>query len=346
MLSSRRLVQLCALWCCFSGAPARGETLFHDTFETSPFAPRTPRWCERYHHGHWDGSVVRLKASSTDASECAAGEGPLASLSCAEDGCGPCGCCTGSPCSKIGEPQGNAVIQTTADVPGSRRSTTATFAIERQLPVGGTHLGLYAALHPHCHTTVQAILVPDRPGVFHLNVAAFNQFIGGDSAIYRSCLENPLAAISPPLASEIALGEGHTYRWTLEAHLDPAQHVVASTSIEDASGLRLGSGSHTFTEATAGDWFGVAGRGARYAFGAQLSTAASPSGGSPAVLLLDFAASASNARPPAVEQRRERPEGAPGRVQCAPLSRSRVARTGRPGPAPCRARCRSRARPR
>jgi hypothetical protein len=260
---------------------------FDDTFTTTPFDAAAPRWCERYHHGHYVGGAVRFSRSSASGPECRAG-GEGTSLSCREEGCDPCACCAGSPCSKVGDPQGNAVIQTAGDHLGVRRSVTAKFQIERQLPVGGAHIGIYVALHPHCHTTVEGLLVPDRPGVYHLNLAASNQYIGGAPGKYRECRENSFAAISQPLASEIALGAGEVYTWRLDARLDAESYVVASSVVQGASGATLASGEYRFTDARADSWFGRAGKGARYAFGAQLAQAASPSGGEPSLLLLEF----------------------------------------------------------
>jgi hypothetical protein len=174
------------------------------------------------------------------------------------------------------------------DDPGTRRTVTARFRIERQLPLADSHLAVYAALHPHCHTTAQAILVPDRPGVYHLNVAAFNAFIGGDRERYRVCLGNPMNEISAPLATDIVLGEGASYAWTLATELDARGHIVATSTVAAEDGTILGVGHHVFTSTVATSWFGVAGAAARYGFGAQFGTGPSPSGGEPALLLLGF----------------------------------------------------------
>ena len=247
-------------------APARSEV--HETFTTTPFGPTAPRWCERYHHAHWVGGAVRLTRSRPEASECGVA-GDRAARSCREPGCDACGT-AGSPCAKVGDPLGNAVIETVRDDPGIRRTVTARFAIERPLPLAESHLAVYAALHPHCHTTVQAILVPDRPGAYHLNVAAFNQFIGGDRRRYRVCLDHPMHEISPPLARDVVLAEGRPYVWTLTTELDRTGRLVASSTVVDDAGARLASGRYTFTAGDVRGWFGVAGAAARYGFGAQL----------------------------------------------------------------------------
>ena len=264
---------------------------FRDRFAVSPFEASKPRWCERYHHAHWTAGAIHFRPSGRAAAECTASDGPLSSLSCNDPGCDPCSAKSGSRCSKIGDPRGNAILQTARDAPGQRRSIRATFVIERQLPIGGSHLGLYVAIHPRCHTTLQAILVPDRPGVYHLNVAAFNQPIGDGGELDPSCREHPLEAISPPLADEIALHEGQRYVWTMDGSLDASGHLVASSRIADAGGKVLATGHHVFTEAPAAAWFGVPQRAARYAFGAQFSAAPSPSGGVPSLLLVDVMAS-------------------------------------------------------
>jgi hypothetical protein len=266
-----------------AGMPSATRARVNDRFVTTPFDATAPRWCERYHHGHWmSEGGIRFERSGAAASECEAG-GPGTSLSCHEPGCDPCGH-VGSPCAKIGDPLGNAVVQTATDDPGVRRSVTARFRIERQLPIGESHLALYAALHPHCHTTAQAILVPDRPGVFHLNVAAFNEFIGGDRRRQRVCLTEPMHEISPPLAVDLRLDEGVRYAWTLTAELDARGHLVAVSTVADQRGNVLGSGRYTFVSAPAVSWFGALGAAARYGFGAQLGAGA----GDPAVMLLEF----------------------------------------------------------
>ena len=186
----------------------------------------------------------------------------------------------------MGDPLGNAVIQTTADHPGNHRVVTARFRIDRQLPAGESHLALYAALHPHCHTTAQAILVPDRPGVFHLNVAAFNQFIGGDAAVYPECTSDPLATISPLLARDVPLAEGREYRWTLAARLDASGTLVMASKVIAGDGAILASGRYTIAPEGIARWFGVAGKAARFGFGAQFSRQPSPSGGEPVLSLL------------------------------------------------------------
>ncbi len=283
-------VAFCFLAALGVGTRSGADEYFHESFSSSPFDPAAPRWCERYHHGHFADGAVRFHRSAASPDECASGRAERSSLSCATAGCEPCGSGVGSPCAKVGDPWGNAVIMTTADHVGTRRSVAARFEIERQLPVGEAHLGLYAALHPHCHMTVQAMLVPDRPAVYHLNLAAINEEIGGDAEVYRECRRNVVHAISPPLAAGIKLDEGEVYFWTLRVHLDSRQDIVASTSIGDIGGRVLASSRHVFTGApAAAAWLGVAGQAARYAFGAQLSLAPSPSGGEPSVLLLDFA---------------------------------------------------------
>jgi hypothetical protein len=274
---------LAAILFCRPG-DASGASVRRDAFATSPFEAASPRWCERYHHAHYTDGVVRFTRSSDAPPECSRGEATREAHSCTEIGCGACAR-DGSPCAKIGDPNGNAILETARDEPGSKRSIIAEFEVERQLPVGGTHIGIYVALHAHCHTTVQGLLVPDRPGVYHLNLAAFNQYIGGDEDAYRRCREKPLAEISPPLAEEIEIPEGRRTTWTLQARLDAAGHVIASSAVRDSGGVLLGAGRHTFAQAVATSWFGVAGGASRYAFGAQLGTGPSPSGGEPAVLL-------------------------------------------------------------
>jgi hypothetical protein len=262
-------------------AVARADV--HEAFLTTPFDRALPRWCERYHHGHWIGASLRLTRSRRVVSECAAG-GRQTSLSCTDPGCDSCAKRARSPCAKVGDRRGNAVVQTARDHPGRRRAVTALFRIERQLGLGDSHLALYAALHPHCHTTAQAILVPDRPGRYHLNVAAFNQFIGGNRRRYRICLTDPMNEISPPLASEIRLDEDVPYEWTLWAELDANGRIVATSTVTDEAGNVLGTGHHGFRSATATSWFGVAEAAARYGFGAQFGSAP----GRPAVRLLRF----------------------------------------------------------
>jgi hypothetical protein len=274
--------------------PARAAlSTLEDDFATSPFDPRHPRWCERYHHGHWEEGVVRLFPSGP--SECEVG--PVrAYRSCEEKGCSACDAAGGSPCAKAGDPRGNAVIQTVSDQLGTERVATAIFTIERALPVGGSHLGLYVAFHPHCHGTVQSILVPDGPGVYHLNVAMFNEYIGGDRAAYRSCLRDPVASISPPLAESIELAEGRRYRWTLRASLESAARIVTSSELWDDTGTSLAHAGYVLTGPGLGAWFGAAGGASRFAFGAQFSRTPSPSGGSPALRLLEFRAAAAAVR--------------------------------------------------
>lgn len=274
-------IALGALVAAATGAVARADV--HETFVTTPFDPATPRWCERYHHGHWVARSIRLTRSRPVRSECAAG-GKRTRLSCAEPGCDGCGYGTESPCAKVGDPRGNAVVQTVRDHTGLRRSVAARFRIEGQLPLAGSHLALYVALHPHCHTTAQAILVPDRPGTYHLNVAAFNQFIGGDRGRYRGCLADPMSEISAPIASDIRLDVGVSYEWVLWAELDASGHIVATSAVSDEDGTVLGTGHYTFRSAEATSWFGVAGAAARYGFGAQFGSAP----GAPAVRLLRF----------------------------------------------------------
>lgn len=274
-------IALGAVVAAATGAIAGADV--HETFVTTPFDPAAPRWCERYHHGHWGSRSIRLTPSRPATSECEAG-GKRRRLSCTEPGCDACGRRAKSPCAKVGDPRGNAVVQTVDDHPGSRRAVAARFRIERQLPLADSHLAMYVALHPHCHTTAQALLVPDRPGTYHLNVAAFNQFIGGDRALYRACLADPMSEMSAPLATDIQLDVGASYEWTLWAELDANGHIVATSAVSDANGTVLGTGHYTFGTATATSWFGVAGAAARFGFGAQLGGAP----GAPAVRLLRF----------------------------------------------------------
>ena len=36
-----------------------GSAIFEDDFNTNPYSNTSPRWCERLHHWHWDGSSMR-----------------------------------------------------------------------------------------------------------------------------------------------------------------------------------------------------------------------------------------------------------------------------------------------
>jgi len=268
-----------------------GADHLRERFATTPFAADAPRWCERYHHAHFDAGSIRLTRSDTaSADECALGEEAGRALSCTSPGCDPCGCAPPcSPCAKAADVNGNAVLMTTSDAPGARRVAVATFVIERAMPAG-SHIGLYVALHPHCHTTVQGLLVADGAGEFHLNVAALNEYIGGDSTLYAACREDPFSAISPPLAERIVLREGARYRWRLAARLEPNGHVRVSSTVRPVGGGSVRAGRYVFSPANAARWFGAAGGAARYAFGAQFSRAPSPSGGDPVLRLLEFAA--------------------------------------------------------
>jgi hypothetical protein len=241
-----------------------------DDFATTPFAPGAPRWCERYHHAHFTGGAVRFLPSMSAASECDAGLGARAALSCADDGCAPCSANGPSPCAKIGDRLGNAVLMTAADRVGARRRIAVRFRIERPLLAPETHLALYAALHPHCHTTSQAILVPDGDDRFHLNLAVFNQFIGGDEERYFACRRHPHAEVSPPLADGIVVRTGAEYRWVLRSELDERGGLVLETSISDARGRLLAAGRRHFADAQAWEWFGRARAAARFGFGGQL----------------------------------------------------------------------------
>lgn len=262
-----------------------------ERFATSPFAASAPRWCERYHHAHFAAPGVRFTRSGpASAAECDAGVAAGRALSCAMAGCDACDCTPPcSPCAKAGDPNGNAVLMTTSDAPGTRRVAIATFTIEGRMPAG-SHVGLYVALHPHCHTTVQGLLVADAPGRFHLNVAAIDQAIGGKPSLSAGCGVEPFGDVSPPLATDIALREGERYRWRLAASLDGDGRITVATRVSPARGGRSSGGRYRFTPPRAARWFGAAGGASRYGFGAQFTRAASPSGGEPALRLLEFVA--------------------------------------------------------
>lgn len=268
-----------------------GAVSLRDTFATTPYAPSHPRWCERYHHGHWTGHAIRFTASKSDHAECRLGTDDGSGLGCREAGCDPCDCCRGSPCSKIGDPLGNAVIMTTADFPGTRRTIRARFRIERQLPVGDAHLALYAALHPHCHTTIQAILVPDAPGVFHLNLAAFNAFIGGDRETYGTCTTDRLEHVSTPRGGDFTLDENVDYVWTL-ATVGTGDAVAMRSKVATATGRVVASGRDEILADGIAHWHGTTDGAARFAFGAQFSRAPSPSGGAATLVLVEIGADA------------------------------------------------------
>jgi hypothetical protein len=272
------------------------EARVREDFATTPFDPAAARWCERYHHAHFRDGAIRFEPSTPDASQCDAGRREHTALSCEEAGCGPCSSDGPSPCSKLGDRRGNAVLLTAVDQVGTRRSVTAWFRIERPLVAPETHLGLYAALHPHCHTTTQAILVPDGGDRFHLNLAVFNQFIGGDEERHAVCRRHPHAEITSPLDAEIVLRPGVDYRWVLRTELDARGGIVAETTVTDARGFLLGAGRRGFPEARAEGWFGRPGEAARFAFGGQLGD---PGGAASvaSVILLRVDARASPDRP-------------------------------------------------
>jgi hypothetical protein len=260
-----------------------------ETFAESPFAGSKPSWCERYHHAHWVGGAIRFTRSARLFHECTPqGDGDSA-RSCDEAGCSPCGCCAGSPCAKVGDANGNAILMTARDEVGPRRSITVRFALEHRLQLVSSHLGLYAALHPHCHTTVQALLVPDGPDAYHLNLAVLNQYIGGDRARYRACVEHPFAEISPALVGDIRLKEAESYRWTLA--VEPAGGDIAVTSlVETAAGTRLAQAEYRFTVPGVWSWLGIADGASRYAFGVQFGPLPNTGAGAdpePSVVLFD-----------------------------------------------------------
>lgn len=283
----RRLVRLSIVVGALA-ASALDSPATVETFAESPFAGSRPSWCERYHHAHWVGGAIRFTRSAPLFHECTL-EGDEKSRSCDEAGCSPCGCCAGSPCAKVGDPHGNAVLMTARDEVGPRRSISARFAVEQRLQPVSSHLGLYAALHPHCHTTVQALLVPDGPATYHLNLAVLNEYIGGDRARYRACLEHPFSEISPALVGDIRLNAAEAYRWTLA--VEPAGDEIAVTSsVETADGNLLAQAEYRFTVPGVRAWLGVAGGAARYGFGVQFGPLASTGTGAspePSVVLFD-----------------------------------------------------------
>jgi len=173
MCSTRRLVALFVFILIAHRLASVWAGTFSDSFPTNPFAAPA-RWCERYHHVHWDS--INLLVSGNNQFSCS---GYGSGLSCTTT-TPPCTTCTEawqdppSVCSAA-PGYGNFLI-TTANYTGLTRSAQTVFAIQRHLlPTLNEHVTTYAVAHPNCHAGFQAFVFPQSGGGYKLQVASTNE---------------------------------------------------------------------------------------------------------------------------------------------------------------------------
>jgi hypothetical protein len=141
---------------------------FFDDFSTNPFVSGGARWCERWHHMHWDS--INLLMSGVDGTSCAG-------FSC-------CSCCgvTGCNCSQTNI--GGFFLITMTNYSGATRSAKTEFAIQTPLTSSlNEHVALYSVTHPNCHAGAQAFVFREPEGDYALNIAHIDE---GDG-IHSEC---------------------------------------------------------------------------------------------------------------------------------------------------------------
>ena len=135
-------------------ASASAVTL-NDTFSTNPYG--TPkRWCERYHHVHWD--AINLLFSGINGTTCPT---PVDTTGC-------CSTCPTAGCVSVLAAGGHFAI-TPINYTGLTRSAEYKFAFQAPL-TGGEHPNLYIVSHPNCHLGFQAVIFRDVGNSYYLRM--------------------------------------------------------------------------------------------------------------------------------------------------------------------------------
>ncbi len=137
-------------------APQSQAISLFDDFSTNPFVAGGARWCERWHHMHWDS--INLLVSGVDGTSCAG-------FSC-------CSCCGTPGCNCSQTNIGGFFLITMANYTGATRSGKTEFAIQTPLNSSlNEHVALYSVTHPNCHAGAQAFVSREPQGDYALNIA-------------------------------------------------------------------------------------------------------------------------------------------------------------------------------
>jgi hypothetical protein len=139
---------------------------FSDTFASNPFIPGLARWCERWHHIHWDS--INLLMSGVNGTSCAG-------FSC----CAQCGT-PGNGCSETNI--NGFFLITTANYGGNTRSAKTDFAVQTNL-VGSDHVSVFSVAHPNCHAGAQADIARHAEGDYYL----FIQHTDNADGVHGEC---------------------------------------------------------------------------------------------------------------------------------------------------------------
>ncbi|MEW6273429.1 MAG: hypothetical protein AB1689_29465 [Thermodesulfobacteriota bacterium] len=136
-----------------------------DPFTTTPFSelPSLRRWCERWHHLHWDSVDDRLETRRTFDLQCNDGVSnqtgrPCCSNcpSCSFSAC-PNGCSNDNPIVGADGLEAHFVISHQEHA-GELRHGEVDFVLAEHFTSGGHHPTIFPVTHPACHTGVQGTL--------------------------------------------------------------------------------------------------------------------------------------------------------------------------------------------
>jgi len=198
----RRLIPVVfvALAVCLTPSRSWG-LLFTDDFSTNPFGTTSPpearRWCERFHHVHWDGppsggTFGRLLAADgtccTGAVNCSGGCDDFVTVG------GSCGQPIGQTSVTCNAPMSDSeatncrhLLISDIDYPGDERDATVAFSLPTEFGEGclagcaGCQLEsvrVAAAAHPHCEATIEARVIKESTG-YRLQIASITNAMTG-----------------------------------------------------------------------------------------------------------------------------------------------------------------------
>lgn len=161
---------LCSIVLSGMPSPAAQAGSLLDDFSTSPYDVPA-RWCERFHHVHWedDPSSTTYQSMKAVNGTCCAGVGACGTCVTVIGQAGSCGgTCPSTDFSVANACQGLAV--TTADYVGDDRVVSMTFGLMRDLSEAALACGenenvkVVAAAHPNCDATVEAQVIRQAGG--------------------------------------------------------------------------------------------------------------------------------------------------------------------------------------
>ncbi len=225
---------LVVLGVVFLASPSSDAGTLSDNFSTHPGA----NWCERWHHGLWDQTNLRMDMFN-GTSCCHAGAGPVG---CCAENCSSCGI---SGCVNT-DIAAHSLI-TGFDFTGSTRSAEVLFIPSNAFTEAkGEHIALFSVQHPNCHAGFQATVfrqaITGNPSNYILKILRTSDPLTG----HPECSGwTPQTSLVVNLGT-LVTGTVPRYRFTLTTTQSGLTVAATATVVDTVGGATLGTVSKNF----------------------------------------------------------------------------------------------------